>query len=319
MAALILEVQARGLNQYHKLKDFPITIGRAFDNDIILSDESVAAHHVCLYQDVDHNVYVTNFDNVPISLNNKTVQQPDKPLSLPSEIVLGNRKLRLLSADTPVATAKVKRCTGVFAPICNPVWTSVLLGLTIFSLVLNNYLDTTLQKDPLFYLSTLLPNVLALLAFTLAISGITRLVTHRWQIIPALNIAALFTLIPLLVIEVAQLGDYFFTSDSISDWLVTITNVILLPLLLFIYLWRVNNQSIRSALGVALLLSSPLLAYQIIDLVDQASTHAQFSTDPTYNQSLSSLDMRVKTATSLEKFLDATKAQLPSQLPAKTP
>jgi hypothetical protein len=29
--------------------------------------------------------------------------------------------------------------------------------------------------------------------------------------------------------------------------------------------------------------------------------------------------MRVKTATSLDKFLDATKAQLPSQLPTKAP
>lgn len=107
---------------------------------------------------------MTNFDNVPISLNNKTVQQPDKPLSLPSEIVLGNRKLRLLSADTPVATAKVKRCTGVFAPICNPVWTSVLLGLTIFFSVLNNYSGYDFTERSLFYLSTLLPNVLALLA-----------------------------------------------------------------------------------------------------------------------------------------------------------
>jgi hypothetical protein len=225
--------------------------------------------------------------------------------------------LRLLSADTPVSTAKVKRCTGIFTPICNPIWTSVLLGFTIFSLVVNNYLDTTLQKDPLFYLSNLLPNVLALLAFTLAISGITRLVTHRWQIIPALNIAALFTLIPLMVIEIAQLGDYFFTSDSVSDWIVTVTNVILLPLLLFIYLWRVNNQTLRSALGIALLLSSPLLAYQVIDLVDQASTHAEFSSDPVYNQSLSSWDMRLKTATSLDKFLEATKDKLPSQLPTK--
>ncbi len=48
MAKMMLEIQARGLNQYHRLESFPVTIGRALDNDVILSDNSVSPYHVRL-------------------------------------------------------------------------------------------------------------------------------------------------------------------------------------------------------------------------------------------------------------------------------
>ena len=42
MAKVILEVQTRGLNQYHRLETFPVSVGRGLDNDVILSDPAVS-------------------------------------------------------------------------------------------------------------------------------------------------------------------------------------------------------------------------------------------------------------------------------------
>ncbi|WP_374212370.1 FHA domain-containing protein [Thiothrix subterranea] len=63
MAKMILEIQTRGLNQYHRLEQFPVTIGRALDNDVILSDNSVSPYHLCLEQDAEGQVFAHNLSS----------------------------------------------------------------------------------------------------------------------------------------------------------------------------------------------------------------------------------------------------------------
>ena len=46
MEALILEINTRGLHRYQQIEREVTTIGRALDNDIILSDPTVAPHHL---------------------------------------------------------------------------------------------------------------------------------------------------------------------------------------------------------------------------------------------------------------------------------
>jgi len=51
MEKVILEIIQRGVHQYHKVDSFPVTIGRAFDNDIILQDVTVSPHHLVITED----------------------------------------------------------------------------------------------------------------------------------------------------------------------------------------------------------------------------------------------------------------------------
>lgn len=316
MAAIILEVQRRGLNQYHRLEQFPVTIGRAFDNDIILSDNSVSPHHLRIEQDAEGRLILHNLseENGTLMNRHRLGQQPVS-LPLPSKLVAGHRKLRLLSADMPVETTHFSRCGGIFALFCKPVWAALIFALAVMVSLFDLYLGTHEQQSPVFYLSSLLTELVVLLLLVLAVSGITRLITHRWAFIPALSVVSLFFLLPAVLGEIGHWFDYFFTSDKPSSWLVLgVGEFVLLPLLLYGWLRRVVSQKPLPALGLALVLSSLPLGLQAINILDQLTLDNAFSSDPDYSRTLSSLNMHARPPLPLQEYLDAAYQALPSQL-----
>lgn len=316
MASLILEVQARGLHQYHKLETFPVTIGRAFDNDIILSDNSVSAHHLRLERTADGDILVQNLSNENgTRLNGHKLGQQAVTVPLPSQLLLGTRKLRVLRSDMPVESTDTGRCTGPFSLLCQP-WAAA--GLFVASLamgVFNEYLDTSRQQDALFFLSKLLESLLWMLVFALVISGVTRLLTHRWEFTPVLSVVGLFTLVPLLLQPLGSWLDYFFTSDTPSLWLTTgVGNFLLLPLLLYAFLHWVLSQKHAQAIVIALILSALPLGLQVINLLGELSANREFSSEPYYNQTLSSLNLHAKPTLSLDAYLQQAAEKLPAQV-----
>lgn len=316
MAKMILEIQARGLNQYHTLEQFPVTIGRALDNDIILSDNSVSPHHLRLEQDEAGQVFAHNLsaENGTRLNGNKLGQQPVQ-VPLPSQLLLGNRRVRLLTSDMPVETTHASRCSGVFVLLCKPLWAGLLLLLTIGLTLFNDYLGTTIQQEPLFYLGKLLSNLLWTLLWTLLIGGVTRLVIHRWEFVPAVSVVSLFTLIPLLLQQGGSWLDYFLTSDTPSNWLVVgVGDFLVLPILLFAYLHWVLSQSRLHALGIALVLSALPLGLRAINVLDQVTADSEFSTEPYYNQTLTASNIHARPALALDEYWQKAAEALPSQV-----
>ena len=70
MEGLILEVKTRGLHRYFEL-DQPVTrIGRALDNDVILSDPTVAPYHLKISRTESGGVDIENLTEVnPVKIN----------------------------------------------------------------------------------------------------------------------------------------------------------------------------------------------------------------------------------------------------------
>jgi hypothetical protein len=199
--------------------------------------------------------------------------------------------------------------------LCKPLWAALLVLLTIVSLLVNDYLDISLKKEPLFYFSGLLPSLLWMLFWTLVISGVTRLVTHRWEFAPALSVVSLFTLMPLVLQEAGEWLNYFLTSDSPSTWLVTgVGDFLLLPVLLYAYLHWVLSQQRLPALGIALVLSALPLGLRAISVLDQLTADNEFSSEPYYNQTLSSLNIHANPAVPLDEYLQKAAEALPPQV-----
>lgn len=316
MAEIILEIQRSGLNQYHRLEKFPVTIGRALDNDIIVSDNSVSPHHLRIERDEEGRLFIHNLseENGTLMNRHRLGQQPVSA-TLPSKLVIGHRKMRLLTSEIPVETTHISRCGGIFAPFCKPMWAGVLFALSILASLIDIYLGTFTQQDVLFYLSSLLTELVILMILVLVSSGVTRLITHRWAFIPALSVVSLFFLLPKVLGAAGHWLDYYFTNDSISDWLVLgVGDFVLLPVLLYGWLRWVISQKPLPALGLALVLSSLPLGLQAINILDQMTVAREFSTKPDYSRTLSSLNMHAGSALSMEDFLHEANKQLPSQL-----
>ncbi len=303
MEKVILETIQRGVHSYHKIKSFPVTMGRAFDNDIILQDVTISPHHLVIdKQDGSYLIQNLSTENGS-SLEGKKLGSEAEVLEIPAHFKLNKLKARLLSTDMPVEETYVQSCSGLFCFFSSPVWAALLFLATVAIFFIERFLDTPVAKEPLYYISNVLPSVWTLLGITVIISGITRISTHRWEIIPAISIASMVFLVPQLFEYLGHFVSYLFTSDSFGSWLHNIASFMIIPVLLALFIVKTIHTKWLSALGVAALVYSPFLAYQVIGLVDDLNLKSGFSEIPGYSQTLLPNDIRLNTTLSLDDFI----------------
>ncbi|MCK5810737.1 MAG: FHA domain-containing protein, partial [Cocleimonas sp.] len=140
MAQVIFETIIRGQSHYHKINSFPASIGRAFDNDIILSDPSVSPHHLVI--DEDENGYkLHNISNENGTLLNKQLMdEVATAIKLPVSVNLGDLKGRVLSHKTAVEPTRIKSLsTGLFHFLSHPFWVSSLFLITLAFIFIDRY------------------------------------------------------------------------------------------------------------------------------------------------------------------------------------
>ena len=309
MAEVILETIQRGVHSYHKINSFPVTMGRAFDNDIILQDVTISAHHLVIEKEGDKYLIQNLSEENGTKLEGKTLGTEAVELNVPASFQLSNLKVRLLATDMPVEETYVQSCSGFFCFFSSPIWAMLLLFATVAMFFIERYLETPVAKEPLYYLSNVLPSVWTLLGITVIISGITRISTHRWEIIPAISIASLVFLVPQLFDYLGHFISYLFTSDSLGSWLKNVASFMVIPLLLAVFIVKTIHTKWLPAFGVAALVYSPFLAYQVIGLVDDLNLKSGFSEIPAYSQTLLPNDMRLNTTISLDQFINEADKQ----------
>lgn len=314
MAEVIFETLTRGHRQHYKVTHFPATIGRAYDNDIILSDPSISPHHLEIDQNETGYVLKNISEENGTLLNKEQMGMLSTSIELPVTINLGDLKARLLSHKTPIEPTRIKqRTTGFFRFLSSPLWVTCLFLLTIGMIFFDRYQSIPIEKGFLFYLNQVLPALFIILGITLVIGGVSRLSTHRWEILSALGIATLSFIIPLLFDYLGHFLNYLITSDAPSSVLKNISNFLILPALLTLYMMRVHLTPWVPALGIAVLISSPFIAYYLNGAMDHLTAHTGFSPLPPYNQTLSSLDIRTAETLPLEEYFKLSDTLLSEQ------
>ena len=105
---IIVEVRDRRLHLLarQRVQQFPVRIGRAYDNDIILDDRHVDAHHAVLYLDDDGTVVIEDFGSVNgVRDGLRGAVSPKVRLASGGTARLGETVLRVLDAGHAVARA----------------------------------------------------------------------------------------------------------------------------------------------------------------------------------------------------------------------
>lgn len=303
MEEVIFETIERGVHHYHKINSFPLTVGRAFDNDVILQDVTISPHHLVIEKEGDqlylHNLSTEN----GTKFGGKRLGLDRVEVGTPSDFQLSTTKARLLATDMEVETTHVKDCTGFFCIFSNPLWAIALLAITICMFFFERYANTPVTKEIFYYLNTVLPSVWIILGITVVISGISRLATHRWEIVPAISIASLIFLLPQLFEYVGQHSAYLFTNDSLGVYLKYASKFLVIPALIAVFIVKTINSKWMPAAGIAVLVYSPFLAYQVLILIDELSLNSGFSEIPSYSQTLLPGDNRLNATISLEQFM----------------
>ena len=316
MERIILEVQARGLNQYHVIDKFPITIGRAFDNDIILSDRSVSAHHIRIEQGEYGNLYVHNLsDENGTSIDGHRIDNEPAEIKLAELLTLGHIKLRLVSPSVTVEETHRHDCDNLFCALGKPLWSGLLLLLTVAMIFLEQYIGTSSQKDMLYYFTQVFPSLLTIVLVTSVFSLISRIAVQRWHVLSIMSIVSLLLILfPQLLIHAGHYLNYFFTSDTPQEMLINVSQYVLPLVLIFFFMRTIYRAAMPLALGVALTISFFFALPHILDSVDELSIEDDFSDTPNYNRTLSYLDRRLEKTITVDEFIDDSKEKLQKQM-----
>lgn len=176
MGEIIIEIQSRpGIHTFSKFSGSSIRIGRAYDNDLILTDPYVSPHHAII------TISENSLSITDMSSTNGTVVNKGKSIHEPARLIsgdyllLGKTTLRVLDPAHSVSPA-IPCNTGMSSRMSAmiPAYATLSLLLSIIILYILQLSNSYKEVKPI----TLLAQILPILFAPLVWSGIWSLAGH---------------------------------------------------------------------------------------------------------------------------------------------
>ena len=306
MEALILEISTRGLHRYEQINGEVTTIGRALDNDIILSDPTVAPHHLKIIRGGENSLELVNLTSVNPTRVDK--QQVDSLVTgkLPLNIELGRVHAQLLPRDHAVSATRPlagkSRRSHLFG---HAYWAVILVLICLFlgglEFFLNSY--TTFKWSEMFKY-VLRENVLTIGGFVLALSILERLLVNRWEIRQLVTSVCLVYLLYYLMSTFAGELGYLFS----ADWPQTVFRfgwyLLIIPAAVALYLVHISHLRHGRSIMLAILIASPIAVPSILQTPEVRAMLDDFSSSARYQNNLSPLNWHLKKTIAVERFIE---------------
>lgn len=163
----IVEVTSRSgrVIERHRINGPVATLGRAFDNDVIISDPYVDAHHAVIEETERGNQIRATRAGIPLWSGRKTIDETPAALASGDAVSLGRTHLRIYALDHPVASVlSFDRIEQLFSSMTAP--SRLVLGLAGFVALIA--LDTYLRSYQTMEFSRLAQELISYLTMTLA-------------------------------------------------------------------------------------------------------------------------------------------------------
>ena len=305
MARLILEIETGSLNLYRELDKQVTTVGRALDNDIILSDPTVAPHHARITS-LDDGVEIVNLAEVnPLRVERRRVDLLHAS-RLPLTLEMGRVRMRLLARDHAVAPTRALAGNGRRGHVFGHAGWSVLLVL--LCLVLGG-LDFYLNAYNTFKWSDLIKfvlreTVLTLGIFVFSLLLIERLLVHRWEVRQLVTAVALTYIAFHLSARLAVELDYLFSADWPGTLFQFAWYLVAVPTAIALYLVHISHLKRTRSIALAVLIASPVAVPGLLQSPRLLALLEDFSAAADYHASLSPLNLHLGGRVSIEAFID---------------
>jgi hypothetical protein len=306
MATLILEIQRRLLHEYLRIERFPFTIGRALDNDLILSDPTVSPHHLLINRNDEGKLILLNLsDENGTRLGREKMGLEAVEAEVPSRLQLGRVRARLLPSDYAIEETRILGCrNGHFCFFHSRFWAILMPLHAIGGMMLDKLFNTFTVKTMDWYTGDALEAVVILLIMTGIVSALNRLAIHRWEYTSAWTLSCLVFVSLYLLSPLAETLNYLF-STSAPELLLDLAWIILfLPGLLYIYFQKSNHAPRRQALMMILILCVIPIILKLKDLTTEILLGPVFSGQPEISNELSHLNWHVDPVISVEEFME---------------
>ena len=305
MAALILEISTRGLHRYQQINEEITTVGRALDNDIILSDPTVAPHHLKIIRHGDDSLEIVNLTDV-----NPTRVDHQKLASLvtrdlPVCLEIGRIEARILPRNFAVAATRPlagrDRRGHLFG---HASWSVALVLACLLVSGLDFYLGsyTSFKWGDLFKI-VLRETVLTIGAFVLVLAVLERLLVNRWEIRQLVTSVCLVYLCHYLAANAADGLDYLFS----ASWPTTLFQfgwyLVVIPAAIALYLVNISHLKPGRSAILALLISSPIAVPAIMQSPALYALLDDFSPTARYHNNLSPFNLHLARTVTIDRFI----------------
>jgi hypothetical protein len=305
MATLILEIQRRLLHEYVRIERFPFTIGRALDNDLILSDPTVSPHHLLINRNYEGKLVLQNLsDENGTRLGRKKMGLQAMEAETPSRLQMGRVRARLLPSDHSIEETRILGCrNGHFCFFHSRFWAVLMPLLAVGVMMLDKLFNTFTVQTMDWYAGDALETLVILLIMTGIVSALNRLTIHRWEYTSAWTLSCLIFLSIYLLSPLAGLLNYL-VSNSSPELLLDLAWIMLfLPAILFLYFRKSNHAPRRQALMMTLILCVIPIVLELKDLTTEILLGPVFSGQPEISSELSHLNWHAGPVISLGEFM----------------
>ena len=318
MESLIIRVSKGGRSQpvFHRADKFPFRIGRAYDNDLIIADETVSPHHLELHASEDGFQVKSISDENGSWIGKQQLNEEHHELHdliVPTTINIGRTHIDLHAAHSPVEpTLRIARSSRLLE-IASTIWLALSLTLAyILATFYFSYQQFSLNND----WTEILVNRLLYFAIPIAIatvmSFISRVFLHSWRYLLQLSLASFACLVFILTEELNSVISYFFTSQAAADVLILIFSGIFFAWILAWQIRAISITSVKRAAFVGIGVAWTVLGIRTVqDIVDKPD----FSTQPTMHNIVQRLDIRLSPSEeSIPEFISNVAEDLEAEL-----
>jgi len=305
MAALILEVQGRHGPVFHKI-DQPVTrVGRAFDNDVILADPTVSAHHFIIRRDVDGSfiLHPTSDENGLRSGG----RQITEPMKVPSHALVldaGRSHMRLLPSDAPVEPTRLMNCPGGTCVFGHWGWALLLFGFLVTISAVDNFLSTPLRLSWDSYWKDQVVIILVVVSLAVGLLVVNRLTSHRWDFASSLSFVSLLLALNLIFDRGLPFIDYYFNSALPTFGFSIMWSLLVMPIALIWFLLKLHHGHVVGSLVIVAMLLSPAAYFQIKEVSRYYDLWNDFSGKAFYESTLVPWDIRRARTLSLADYAE---------------
>ena len=214
--ALILEVRdGRGVTARHRLETFPLTLGRALSNDIIVDDPYTDAHHARISIDESGAIAIEDIGSVNGLHSNGSRAQGRIVVQAGVELRMGRTTLRFRDVNEAVPPALVEspRAPLYVRHLETTLGRAVVVVLMLLAVAVNAWLGNTERSSG----SSVLAAVLAVLGVAFvwsAVWGVTTRGADRRFHLPGHMTVVSLAILALLVYNVVNEWLTFFFPDA---------------------------------------------------------------------------------------------------------
>jgi hypothetical protein len=284
-----------------------LSIGRAFDNALILSDETVSPHHARLELDSNSTVVLLDLD----SLNGVRTERHERidgstPLRSGEEYSFGRARVRIYETAHPVAdTVRI----GGLDWLINRLGSARLLAFILSIVAVVAIAEQWLNTYSVIHWQELTIGVFGVMAVGGVVAGfwaiVGRIAKHEGRFRTQLALVMLYLLLQSVIVYGYELLLFNSLNEGISTAVSLLLSFALLTSVLWLSLHIATHQASAQRWKIAASISGILLC---ISIYPEVLEQTEFSESPDYIKEIKPPAVRVAPGSEIDRFLESSAA-----------